>query len=172
MHRQTCKHRHTSAVRGIPHCRSHGPGHRGYTFSIRQIGVIPQQQDPFAARHGPAAHRGVRGRSAGRHRCIAVAARSGPQDSQRHSVGSVRQIGHGGRHPRIQSQRTHRTHHRKQIAACHGAMSCEAYTGRSDRKAHHWLILHGRYVCKARRPLCLECGIREWCRHWSKNRES
>lgn len=39
-------------------------------------------------------------------------------------------------------------------------------------KAHHWLILHGRYVCKARRPLCLECGIREWCRHWSKNRES
>ncbi len=55
------KHRHTSAVRGIPHCRSHGPGHRGYTFSIRQIGVIPQQQDPFVARYGPAAHRGVRG---------------------------------------------------------------------------------------------------------------
>ena len=38
-------------------------------------------------------------------------------------------------------------------------------------KAHHWLILHGRYVCKARRPLCLECGIREWCRYWSKNSE-
>ena len=43
-------------------------------------------------------------------------------------------FGNGGRHPRIQSQRTHRTHHRKQIAACHGAMSCEAYTGRSDRQ--------------------------------------
>ena len=38
-------------------------------------------------------------------------------------------------------------------------------------KAHHWLILHGRYVCKARRPLCLECGIKEWCRYWSKNSE-
>lgn len=30
--------------------------------------------------------------------------------------------------------------------------------------AHHWLILHGRYVCIARKPKCLECGIREWCR--------
>lgn len=32
--------------------------------------------------------------------------------------------------------------------------------------AHHWLILHGRYVCKARRPDCLNCGIREWCRYY------
>ena len=30
--------------------------------------------------------------------------------------------------------------------------------------AHHWLILHGRYVCKARRPECWRCLIREWCR--------
>lgn len=29
--------------------------------------------------------------------------------------------------------------------------------------AHHWLILHGRYVCKARKPLCDQCDIREWC---------
>ena len=29
--------------------------------------------------------------------------------------------------------------------------------------AHHWLILHGRYVCKARTPLCGECSIIEWC---------
>lgn len=32
-------------------------------------------------------------------------------------------------------------------------------------KAHHWLILHGRYVCLARKPKCDECGIREWCRY-------
>ena len=31
-------------------------------------------------------------------------------------------------------------------------------------KAHHWLILHGRYVCTARRPHCGECGIKNWCR--------
>ncbi|MBU0487435.1 MAG: endonuclease III [Bacteroidetes bacterium] len=29
--------------------------------------------------------------------------------------------------------------------------------------AHHWLILHGRYVCKARTPLCGDCGISEFC---------
>lgn len=30
-------------------------------------------------------------------------------------------------------------------------------------RAHHWLILHGRYVCIARKPKCGECGIREFC---------
>lgn len=29
--------------------------------------------------------------------------------------------------------------------------------------AHHWLILHGRYVCKARKPLCEMCVVRSWC---------
>jgi len=33
-------------------------------------------------------------------------------------------------------------------------------------KAHHWLILHGRYVCKARKPLCGECGLKEFCRYY------
>ncbi len=33
-------------------------------------------------------------------------------------------------------------------------------------RAHHWLILHGRYMCKARRPLCLECGLKEVCRYY------
>lgn len=33
--------------------------------------------------------------------------------------------------------------------------------------AHHWLILHGRYVCKARNPRCNECGIKEWCKYFS-----
>ncbi len=34
--------------------------------------------------------------------------------------------------------------------------------------AHHWLILHGRYVCKARTPLCSECSIVEWCEYKKK----
>jgi endonuclease-3 len=29
--------------------------------------------------------------------------------------------------------------------------------------AHHWLILHGRYVCQARRPLCERCAVSKWC---------
>ena len=32
-------------------------------------------------------------------------------------------------------------------------------------KAHHWLILHGRYICKARRPDCLNCGLQPFCRY-------
>ena len=31
--------------------------------------------------------------------------------------------------------------------------------------AHHWLILHGRYVCTARKPKCQECGLKYFCRH-------
>jgi len=36
------------------------------------------------------------------------------------------------------------------------------------KDAHHWLILHGRYVCKARKPLCGECPIIEWCEYKQK----
>jgi len=34
--------------------------------------------------------------------------------------------------------------------------------------AHHWLILHGRYVCKARKPDCLNCGLTSVCRYYTK----
>lgn len=37
-------------------------------------------------------------------------------------------------------------------------------------KAHHWLILHGRYVCIARKPKCLECGLIQWCKYASQSR--
>ena len=33
-------------------------------------------------------------------------------------------------------------------------------------KAHHWLILHGRYVCQARRPKCEKCGLTEVCKYY------
>jgi endonuclease-3 len=36
------------------------------------------------------------------------------------------------------------------------------------RHAHHWLILHGRYVCKARKPECWRCGIATWCEYRAK----
>ncbi len=34
--------------------------------------------------------------------------------------------------------------------------------------AHHWLLLHGRYVCKARKPLCEECGLTSFCRYFQR----
>jgi len=36
-------------------------------------------------------------------------------------------------------------------------------------KAHHWLILHGRYTCTARKPKCMECGLKDWCRDYISN---
>ncbi len=36
------------------------------------------------------------------------------------------------------------------------------------KNAHHWLILHGRYVCKARKPMCGQCAIIEWCEYRRK----
>lgn len=35
-------------------------------------------------------------------------------------------------------------------------------------RAHHWLILHGRYVCTARKPKCEGCGLRPACRHYQR----
>lgn len=34
--------------------------------------------------------------------------------------------------------------------------------------AHHWLLLHGRYVCKALKPDCLNCEITQYCKHYNK----
>jgi len=34
--------------------------------------------------------------------------------------------------------------------------------------AHHWLILHGRYTCLARKPKCHECPLTEWCKYYEK----
>ena len=34
-------------------------------------------------------------------------------------------------------------------------------------KAHHWLLLHGRYVCQARKPKCSACGLQPFCRYYS-----
>lgn len=36
-------------------------------------------------------------------------------------------------------------------------------------KAHHWLILHGRYICTARKPKCQECGLKDVCNEYISN---
>lgn len=39
-------------------------------------------------------------------------------------------------------------------------------------KAHHWLILHGRYVCVARSPKCTVCGISGFCKYFKKHKST
>ncbi|GHV13968.1 endonuclease III [Bacteroidia bacterium] len=36
-------------------------------------------------------------------------------------------------------------------------------------RAHHWLILHGRYICQARKPKCEECGLTPYCKYFAGN---
>lgn len=38
--------------------------------------------------------------------------------------------------------------------------------------AHHWLILHGRYVCKARKPDCADCGITDFCKYYAASKKN
>jgi endonuclease-3 len=39
-------------------------------------------------------------------------------------------------------------------------------------KAHHWLILHGRYVCIARNPKCQQCGLTTVCKYYQAEKTS
>jgi endonuclease III len=39
-------------------------------------------------------------------------------------------------------------------------------------RAHHWLILHGRYICQARKPLCEECKISSICKYYKKHQKT
>ena len=45
----------------------------------------------------------------------------------------------------------------------------EKHIPQADRAiSHHWLILHGRYICTARAPKCDECGLKQYCAHYAK----
>lgn len=42
----------------------------------------------------------------------------------------------------------------------------ESVPKKYKQNAHHWLILHGRHVCKARKPMCEGCKVRRWCKFY------
>lgn len=48
-------------------------------------------------------------------------------------------------------------------------LDLERHIPEEDRPiAHHWLILHGRYICTARAPKCADCGLQLWCKEYLK----
>ena len=54
-------------------------------------------------------------------------------------------------------------------------LSCELQLTKSIpaeliHKAHHWIILHGRYVCKSRKPLCSKCGLTDLCNYYLRKK--
>ncbi len=66
-----------------------------------------------------------------------------------------------------------RVANRTGIARGHDVLAVEAkllkfVPGEFRQHAHHWLILHGRYVCKARKPDCPACLINDWCEYRKK----
>jgi endonuclease III len=38
--------------------------------------------------------------------------------------------------------------------------------------AHHWLLLHGRYICQARKPKCPECGLKQFCKYFAEKEKN
>ncbi|MCU0460619.1 MAG: endonuclease III [Bacteroidales bacterium] len=42
--------------------------------------------------------------------------------------------------------------------------------GELIHQAHHWLLLHGRYICRARNPLCDQCGLTDLCKYYARRK--
>ena len=99
------------------------------------------------------------------------AARCRTQDRQCGAERRLRRADHRGGHPHLPRLQPHRPGAGQECAWrwkrswrrwCRTSTSCHA---------HHWLILHGRYTCVARKPLCPTCVVRDLCRFKDKTKE-
>ena len=105
----------------------------------------------------------IGGAGAARARGAGGAARRRPQDGERRAQHRLRRAHHRGRHasssgsPTAPGSRPAGRRSRSRRASTQG------HPTSYRRHAHHWLILHGRYVCKARKPDCPACIIRDLC---------
>ena len=90
------------------------------------------------------------------------------QDGEHHSQHGVRPGGDRGRHAHLPRRQPHRARARARRRSRSRTGLDRQHAGRVRRNAHHWLLLHGRYVCTARAPACPNCIIRDLCEYPAK----
>ena len=95
------------------------------------------------------------------------AARGRAQDRERGHERRLWRADHRGRHPHLPGRQPHRPRAGKTPLAVELALEKRTPT-QYKAYAHHWLILHGRYVCKARKPECPACVVAELCHYGAK----
>ena len=128
-------------------------------FRNKAKNVVALSRDPRAR----PSRRGARGPRSAR-----SAARRGPQDRQRRAQHRVRTADDRGGHAHLPRRQPHRARARARTSRKSSAGSTKFTPDEFKRGAHHWLILHGRYVCVARTPKCPQCIIRDLCEYRHK----
>ena len=133
------------------------------TELVKTIGLLPQQgQERLRAEPDP--RRAVRRRGAGGPRGAGIAARRRAEDRQCGAQHRLRAADHRGRHASVPRRQPHRAGAGQGRRSRSSSALLKVVPEQYLLHAHHWLILHGRYVCKARKPECYRCIIAEWCR--------
>ena len=87
-----------------------------------------------------------------------------PQDRQCRAQHGLRPADHGGRHAYFPHRQPARPGARQDAGTGRARAAQGSSRTNIMRHAHHWLILHGRYVCKARKPECRACVIADICK--------
>ena len=77
---------------------------------------------------------------------------------------------HRSRHAHFPRRQPHRARTRRRLSKSSGGWRSSP-PSEFKRNAHHWLILHGRYICVARKPKCPQCVIRDLCEYGAKTKD-
>ena len=146
-------------------------------LALGEAGLTRAHQD-----HRPVPHQGEE-----RHRAVAAAGRTsigGEVPREREALEALPGVGrktanvvlniafgaadHRRRHPHLPRRQPHRPGARQDAARRSSESWRSSSPGTFNKDAHHWLILHGRYVCKARKPECWRCVVADLCRYQGK----
>ena len=167
--RRRRQHRHAAAVRARQNAEADARARRGRrcASAIKTIGLFNTKAKNVIAL-SEALVRDHGGEVPRTREELQNAARRRPQDRQRGAQHRLRRGDVRGRHPRLPRRAT--------APASRPARPLDEVEAKLEkivpqpfrRDAHHWLILHGRYTCKARLPECWRCPVIDLCRYQPK----